>query len=29
MNSEAVRAIHPKDRVWVSWADDAGVLLTE
>src|SRR5882724_10969402 len=29
MNGQAARAIHPKDRVWVSWADDSGVLLTE
>jgi spermidine/putrescine ABC transporter ATP-binding subunit len=29
MNSAATRAIHLNDRVWVSWADDAGVLLTE
>jgi putrescine transport system ATP-binding protein len=29
MNSAATRAIHVKDRVWVTWADDAGVLLTE
>jgi putrescine transport system ATP-binding protein len=29
MNSEAARAIHLKDRVWVSWAAEAGVLLVE
>ena len=29
MNSATARAIHVKDRVWLSWADDAGVLLTE
>jgi len=29
MNGTAARAIHVKDRVWVSWAADAGVLLAE
>jgi len=29
MNSAAAGAIRPKDRVWLSWADDAGVLLAE
>jgi putrescine transport system ATP-binding protein len=29
MNGAAARAIQVKDRVWVSWADDAGVLLVE
>jgi putrescine transport system ATP-binding protein len=29
MNAEMARAIQVKDRVWLSWAADAGVLLTE